>query len=81
MHTVWTRANTVLTFFATVLSVLCVLVTVTDLFHQSDPPITVELKEVSSSTASCCRRSQQQLSSAIDLKQQRLMVVDPSILL
>jgi hypothetical protein len=51
MHTVWTRANTVLTFFATVLSVLCVVVTVTDVFHKSDPPISIELKEVGSSTA------------------------------
>lgn len=46
MHTVWTRANTVFTFFATVISVVCVLVTITDVFHKSDPPISIQLTEV-----------------------------------
>eukprot|EP00878_Enallax_costatus_P005809 GHUV01006094.1.p1 GENE.GHUV01006094.1~~GHUV01006094.1.p1 ORF type:complete len:170 (+),score=10.67 GHUV01006094.1:465-974(+) len=46
MHTVWTRANTVLTFFATVVSVLCVLLTITDVFHKSDPPVSIQLTEV-----------------------------------
>lgn len=62
MHTAWTRANTVLTFFATVLSVLCVVVTVTDVFHKSDPPISVELKEVNSSTAAVLSAEQQLFS-------------------
>lgn len=46
MHTVSNRANAVLTFFGTVAAVLCVLVTLTDVFHQSDPPISVQLEEV-----------------------------------
>lgn len=46
MHTYSNRANTVLTFFGTVAAVLCVLVTITDVFHKSDPPISVQLNEV-----------------------------------
>ena len=46
MHTVSNRANTALTFFGTVAAVLCVLVTITDVFHQSDPPISVQVEEV-----------------------------------
>ncbi|KAF8059715.1 signal peptidase complex subunit 3A [Scenedesmus sp. PABB004] len=46
MHTVWSRANTVLTFFATTVSVLCVLVTLTDVLHTSDPPVSLKLTEV-----------------------------------
>jgi hypothetical protein len=46
MHTYSNRANTALTFFGTVAAVLCVLVALTDMFHQSDPPISVTLEEV-----------------------------------
>jgi hypothetical protein len=46
MHTYSNRANTVLTFFGTVAAVLCVLVAITDVFHQSDPPISVQLEGV-----------------------------------
>ncbi|KAF6263833.1 hypothetical protein COO60DRAFT_1267336 [Scenedesmus sp. NREL 46B-D3] len=66
MHTVWTRANTVLTFFATVLSVLCVVVTVTDVFHKSDPPITIQLKEVKRLVTHRGRQDQAALSMQLN---------------
>jgi signal peptidase complex subunit 3 len=46
MHTFWTRVNTVLTFFGTIAALLCVLVTVTDVFHKYDPPISLTLTDV-----------------------------------
>jgi signal peptidase complex subunit 3 len=43
MHTATNRANAVLTFFGTVAAALCVLVTLTDLLHTSDPPVSLTL--------------------------------------
>jgi signal peptidase complex subunit 3 len=46
MHSYWNRLNTTLTFFGTVAAVLCVLVTVTDLFHTAHPDVNVKLLKV-----------------------------------
>ncbi|GLC39236.1 hypothetical protein PLESTM_000866900 [Pleodorina starrii] len=46
MHSVWTRANTVLTLFGTVAAVLCLLTTGTDLLHKPDPKVKLGLRDV-----------------------------------
>lgn len=46
MHSVTNRLNVVFTFFSTTAAVLCCVVALTDVFHQSDPPVTIELNEV-----------------------------------
>jgi signal peptidase complex subunit 3 len=65
MHTVSNRANTALTFFGTVAAVLCVLVTITDVFHQSNPAISVQLEEVKK--LSLHRGKQDQVALALKL--------------
>lgn len=66
MHTISNRANTVLTFFGTVAAVLCVLVTITDLFHQSDPPISVQVEEVKKLSLHRGKQDQAALSLKLD---------------
>ncbi|GFR50602.1 hypothetical protein Agub_g12879 [Astrephomene gubernaculifera] len=46
MHSIWTRANTLLTFFGTIAAILCLLTTGTDLLHQSNPKVKLGLREV-----------------------------------
>ena len=46
MHSAWARVNAVLTFFGTVAAALCVLTTLTDYVHTSDPAIDVKLQSV-----------------------------------
>jgi len=46
MHSVTSRLNTVFTFFGTTAAVLACLVALTDVIHNSDPPVDVQLKEV-----------------------------------
>lgn len=66
MHTIWTRANTVLTFFATVLSVLCVVVTITDVFHTSDPAVSLQLTEVKRLVTHRGKQDQAAISMKLD---------------
>lgn len=66
MHTVSNRANAVLTFFGTVAAVLCVLVTLTDVLHKSDPPVTVQLEEVKKLSQHKGRQDQAVLSLKLD---------------
>jgi len=54
-----------LTFFGTVAAALCVLVTITDVFHNADPPVKVELSEVKRLTVH--RNSQDQALLALKL--------------
>lgn len=42
MHSVWYRTNALLTFAASVLAGMCIVTSITDLFHSSNP--TVDLK-------------------------------------
>lgn len=66
MHTVSNRANTVLTFFGTVAAILCVLATITDVFHQSDPPITVGVTEVKKLSLHRAKQDQAALALSLD---------------
>lgn len=46
MHSAGARANAAVTFFGSVVCVLCVLTTLTDVIHHSDPAVKVVLKGV-----------------------------------
>jgi hypothetical protein len=46
MHSAWSRVNAVFTFFGTVIAVLCVLTTLTDFLHTSEPSVKLSLTEV-----------------------------------
>ncbi|KAK9814350.1 hypothetical protein WJX72_004371 [[Myrmecia] bisecta] len=43
MHTCWYRANALFTFASTVLAVLCILCTLSDQVHRSNPGVQVDL--------------------------------------
>lgn len=46
MHAWWIRGNAVLTLCTSVLAVVCIAVSVTDLFHKGDPFVNASLVEV-----------------------------------
>eukprot|EP00803_Ostreobium_quekettii_P001857 evm.model.scf_2975.1 EVM.evm.TU.scf_2975.1 scf_2975:2677-5001(-) len=46
MHSFWYRTNALLTFATTVLAGMCALASITDLFHPSDPEVSLELAKV-----------------------------------
>ncbi|GIL44834.1 hypothetical protein Vafri_2302 [Volvox africanus] len=66
MHSCWTRANTVLTFFGTVAAVLCLLTTGTDLLHKSNPSIKLGLRNVRRLVPSKGRQEQAVVSFDLD---------------
>eukprot|EP00879_Flechtneria_rotunda_P005280 GHRR01005566.1.p1 GENE.GHRR01005566.1~~GHRR01005566.1.p1 ORF type:complete len:170 (+),score=34.84 GHRR01005566.1:289-798(+) len=66
MHSVWSRAHSVLTFFGTVAAVLAVLVTITDLFHTSDPAVSLQLTEVKRLATHRGRQDQAALSMKLN---------------
>lgn len=65
MHSFWNRLNSVLTFFGTVAALLCLLVAFTDVFHNSDPPVDVQLKEVKRFNAHRGKQDQAMLSISL----------------
>jgi hypothetical protein len=66
MHNFWARINAVLTFFGTVAAALCVLVTLTDYVHQSNPQISLQLKGVKRLAPFRSKNDQAVLSMALD---------------
>jgi hypothetical protein len=65
MHSAWSRANAVGTFFGTVAAVLCIVVAVTDLLHASEPAVSIAVLDVKKLSLHKGRYDQAALSVAL----------------